>query len=100
MCDRERYSALDERVKKLESAFAELRGETRTGFVQLTEAVNALGHDFGERMNSMDRRLVEEKSKWGEVLRKIVLWTVGTILTLALAAAGINALPEIVKAFR
>lgn len=86
----ERVNAIDKRVTNLEGTVAEMRRESRDGFAQLSASVNALGHDFGERMNTLDKKIVDEKSKWGDTLRKIVQWTVGTVLALAGAAAGVN----------
>ena len=86
----ERVNAIDKRVTNLEGNVAEMRRESRDGFAQLSASVNALGHDFGERMNTLDKKIVDEKSKWGDTLRKIVQWTVGTVLALAGAAAGVN----------
>ena len=86
----ERVNAIDKRVTNLEGTVAEMRRESRDGFAQLSASVNALGHDFGERMNIIEKKVVDEKAEWGKTLRKVVLWTVGTVLALAGAAAGVN----------
>lgn len=85
-----RVEQIDERLTMLESKFDEAHNETRNGFKEVTAAVNALGHDFGDRMNVIDRRLVEEKEKWGVVLREVVRWTARALLLVACGAAGVN----------
>ena len=88
---------LKERVTALEKDVAEIRTETQSGFKQGAEAmreINAsvanLAHDFGERMNNLDKRMVAEKEKWGETLRKVVLWSVKVLLAGALVAMGVT----------
>lgn len=84
-------SALDTRLTKVESDVGEMRSETQEGIRTLTASVASLAHDFGSRMNSMDARLVEEKVRWGDTLRKMLLWAVRVILVGALAAMGLTA---------
>ena len=84
-------AALDTRLTKVEGDVALMRSETQEGIRALTASVANLAHDFGSRMNSMDARLVEEKVKWGDALRKMLLWAVRVILVGALAAMGLTA---------
>ena len=84
-------AALDTRLTKVESDVGSMRSETQEGIRALTASVANLAHDFGSRMNSMDARLVEEKVKWGDTLRKMLLWAVRVILVGALAAMGLTA---------
>ena len=84
-------AALDTRLTKVESDVGKMRSETQEGIRALTASVANLAHDFGSRMNSMDARLVEEKVKWGDTLRKMLLWAVRVILVGALAAMGLTA---------
>jgi CII-binding regulator of phage lambda lysogenization HflD len=84
-------ASLDTRLTKVESDVGEMRSETQEGIRALTASVANLAHDFGSRMNSMDARLVEEKVKWGDTLRKMLLWAVRVILVGALAAMGLTA---------
>ena len=84
-------AALDTRLTKVEGDVALMRSETQEGIRALTASVANLAHDFGSRMNSMDARLVEEKVKWGDTLRKMLLWAVRVILVGALAAMGLTA---------
>ena len=84
-------ASLDTRLTKVENDVGEMRSETQEGIRALTASVANLAHDFGSRMNSMDARLVEEKVKWGDTLRKMLLWAVRVILVGALAAMGLTA---------
>ena len=83
--------SLDTRLTKVEHDVGKMRSETQEGIRALTASVANLAHDFGSRMNSMDARLVEEKVKWGDTLRKMLLWAVRVILVGALAAMGLTA---------
>lgn len=87
---------IQERLTKVEADVGKIRAETQDGFKQGAEAmqqisksVSDLAHDFGERMNIIDKRLVAEKEKWGETLRKILVWTVKVVLLGALVAMGV-----------
>ena len=84
-------ASLDTRLTKVEHDLGSMRSETQEGIRALTASVANLAHDFGSRMNSMDARLVEEKVKWGDTLRKMLLWAVRVILVGALAAMGLTA---------
>ena len=86
----ERVNAIDKRVTNLEGTVAEMRRESRDGFAQLSASVNALGHDFGERMNLIEKKVVDEKAEWGKTLRKVVLIVAYALVTLACLAAGLN----------
>lgn len=95
-------AALDTRLTKVETDVGKIRSEAQDGFRQGAEAMRAinasvsnLAHDFGERMNNLDKRVIAEKEKWGECLRDILKWTARVILSGALVAMGVN----IVKAF-
>ena len=84
-------AALDTRLTKVEGDVALMRSETQEGIRALTASVANLAHDFGSRMNSMDARLVEEKVKWGDTLRKMLMWAVRVILAGCAVAMGVTA---------
>ena len=95
---------LKERVAVLEKDVAEIRAETRSGFKQGAEAmreINAsvanLAHDFGERMNNLDKRIIVEKEKWGETLRKILTWGAKALILGALVAMGVTVCEKFFK---
>ena len=94
----ERVDGIESRLEKVESDMGKMRSETQDGFKQGAEAMRAINttvctiaHDFGERMNNLDKRIVAEKEKWGETLRKIVLWAARILLAGAAVAMGITA---------
>ena len=94
--------SLKERLTNVETDIGKIRSEAQDGFRQGAEAMRAintsvanLAHDFGERMNNLDKRIIVEKEKWGETLRKILLWGAKALILGALVAMGVN----IVKSF-
>lgn len=81
---RARVDAIDERLTKVETNMA-------SGFTTVTNAVNQLAHDFGTRMNAMDAKLVEEKTRWGECFRSWLGWIVKLLIVGCGAAMGLTA---------
>lgn len=95
---------LKERVTVLEHDVAKIRAETQEGFKQgaetmreINNSVANLAHDFGSRMNNIEARIITEKEKWGETLRKILLWSVKVLLAGAAVAMGITIWNNIFK---
>jgi len=86
MCDKAHYDDLEERVTELEETVTQLRSETRTGF----NSVNTNIETLSQQITNMDKRIIEEKQKWGDTLRGIVKWTVRSILAVVVYAAGLN----------
>ena len=94
---KKQVDGIETRLSTVESDVGELRAETQYGFRQGAEAMKALNtsltnlaHDFGERMNNFDKRIVAEKEKWGDTLRKIVIWTAKIVLAGAALAMGVT----------
>ncbi len=88
---------LETRVAGVEEDMKHLRSEVQTSFRQgeatmqmINSSLSSLGHDFGERMNNFDKRFVEEKEKWGNCLRTILLWGAKALIGGAIVAMGIN----------
>lgn len=86
---------LDNRLTKVETDLSKIRSEAQDGFRQGAEAMRAintsvanLAHDFGQRMNNLDTRIIVEKEKWGETLRWVVKLSVKVLLAGALVAMG------------
>lgn len=99
-----RVDGIENRLEKVESDMGKMRSETQEGFKQGAEAMRAintslsnLAHDFGERMNGIDKRLVTEKEKWGECLRDVLKWTVRVILAGCAVAMGITAVQQFLR---
>ena len=94
----ERVDGIEARMTQVEHDVGKMRSETQEGFKQGAEAMRAidtsvanLAHDFGERMTNLDRRIIEEKQKWGDTLRSVVTWTVRIVLAGCAVAMGITA---------
>ena len=106
MCDwKPDFDALNKRVYGIESRMSQvehdvgkIRTEAQDGFKAINASISNLAHDFGSRMNNIDKRLVEEKEKWGNTLRSIVIWTVRLVLTGCAVAMGVTAYKQIFTA--
>lgn len=113
MCEEEQFhklekrvDSIEERLTSVESAMSEMRIETRDGFrdgreamQNITVAVANLAHDFGSRMSVMELRIVTEKERWGETLRKILTWGAKALILGALVAMGINIVNSVIKSY-
>lgn len=96
-----KVSDLDSRLTKVEHDVGKIRSEAQDGFKQGAEAMREinvslsnLAHDFGDRMNNLDKRIIVEKEKWGETLRWVVKLSVKVLLAGALVAMGVTAWKE------
>jgi hypothetical protein len=92
-----RVTKIEERMTQVEHDVGKMRTETQDGFRQGAEAmqqinksVSNLAHDFGDRMNNLDKRVIAEKEKWGDTLRWIVKISVRVLLAGALVAMGVT----------
>lgn len=99
-----RVNGIEARMTQVEHDVGKMRTETQDGFKQGAEtmrqintSVANLAHDFGDRMNTIDKRLVAEKEKWGETLRNIVKWTARVVLAGACVAMGVSAYVNLFK---
>lgn len=92
-------AALDTRLTKVETDVGKIRSEAQDGFRSLNSSINNLAHDFGDRMNNLDKRIIVEKEKWGETLRKILTWGAKALILGALAAMGVNIVSSVIKSF-
>lgn len=95
---------IKERLTKVEADVGKIRAETQDGFKQgaqvmqqISKSVSDLAHDFGDRMNTIDKRLVAEKEKWGETLRWVVKMAVRVLLAGAGVAMGVTTLRMFMK---
>lgn len=85
-----RVDTVEKRLGQVEHDVSTMRTETKDGFKTVLHSINDLAVEFGTRMNTLDQRIVDEKAKWGDTLRSIVLWSVRVLLTGALAAMGVT----------
>lgn len=86
-----RVDGIETRMTQVEHDVGRMRAESADGFKAINSSLSNLAHDFGSRMNNIDKRLVEEKEKWGNTLRTVVLWTARVVLVGCLTAMGITA---------
>lgn len=86
-----RVEGMETRLTQVEHDVGKMRSESQDGFRVINASLSALAHDFGQRMNTLDARIVAEKEKWGATLRSIVTWAVRTILAGCAVAMGITA---------
>ena len=86
-----RVDGIENRMSQVEHAVAKMRSESQDGFKAINTSLSNLAHDFGDRMNNLDKRLVEEKQKWGDTLRSILVWTVRVVLAGCAVAMGVTA---------
>ena len=100
----ERVNDIENRMSQVEHDVGKMRTETQDGFKQGAEAMRQinvsvanLAHDFGDRMNTIDKRLVAEKEKWGETLRWVVKMAVRVLLAGAAVAMGVTTLRMFMK---
>ena len=82
---------MDTRLTKVEDDVGKIRSEAQDGFRSLNSSINNLAHDFGDRMNNLDKRIIVEKEKWGETLRWAVKVSIKVLLAGALVAMGVTA---------
>lgn len=101
---KEKVALMDERLTKVEGDVGKMRSETQEGFKAGAAQMNAintsvsnLAHDFGERMNGFDKRLVTEKEKWGDTFRWVVKMVVRLLIAGCCVAMGVTALQRFIK---
>ena len=83
-------AALDGRVTKVEERMNKMEASLNDGFKSLSVSISNLSHDVGERVNIIERKVVDEKAEWGKVLRKVVLWSATTLLSGTAVAMGVT----------
>ena len=91
MCMASENCKLQERVDAIDKRVTRLEENMTVGFDTVTRAVNNLAADFGSRMNTFDKRIVEEKVKWGDSFRTWLDWIVKLLILGCLAAMGTTA---------
>lgn len=86
----ERVDTIETRLSQVEHDVGKMRTETQECFHSINTSITNLAHDFGTRMNNLDKRIIEEKEKWGTALRTILLWGAKALIIGAMLAMGIN----------
>ena len=83
-------AALDGRVTKIETRMNKMEASLNDGFKSLSISIGNLGHDVGNRVNLIEKKVVDEKQEWGKTLSKVVLIVTYALVILACLAAGLN----------
>lgn len=84
-------AALDRRVTKVEERMNKIEGSLNDGFKSLSVSISNLGHDVGNRVNLIEKKVVDEKQEWGKSFRKWLDWIVKLLIIGCGTAMGITA---------
>ena len=84
-------AALDGRVTKVEERMNKIEGSLNDGFKSLSVSISNLGHDVGNRVNLIEKKVVDEKQEWGKSFRKWLDWIVKLLIVGCGAAMGMTA---------
>ena len=84
-------AALDGRVTKVEERMNKMEGSLNDGFKSLSVSISNLGHDVGNRVNLIEKKVVDEKQEWGKSFRKWLDWIVKLLILGCGMAMGITA---------
>ena len=84
-------AALDGRVTKVEERMNKMEGSLNDGFKSLSVSISNLGHDVGNRVNLIEKKVVDEKQEWGKSFRKWLDWIVKLLIVGCGTAMGVTA---------
>ena len=84
-------AALDGRVTKIETRMNKMEASLNDGFKSLSISIGNLGHDVGNRVNLIEKKVVDEKQEWGRSFRKWLDWIVKLLIVGCGTAMGITA---------
>ena len=84
-------AALDGRVTKVEERMNKMEASLNDGFKSLSVSIDNLGHDVGNRVNLIEKKVVDEKQEWGKSFRKWLDWIVKLLIVGCGTAMGITA---------
>ena len=83
-------AALDGRVTKVEERMNKMEDSLNDGFKSLSVSISNLGHDVGERVNLIEKKVVDEKQEWGKSFRKWLDWIVKLLIVGCGMAMGVT----------
>ena len=83
-------AALDGRVTKVEERMNKMEGSLNDGFKSLSVSISNLGHDVGNRVNLIEKKVVDEKQEWGRSFRKWLDWIVKLLIVGCGMAMGVT----------
>ena len=84
-------AALDGRVTKVEDRMNKMEASLNDGFKSLSVSISNLGHDVGNRVNLIEKKIVDEKQEWGKSFRKWLDWIVKLLIIGCGTAMGVTA---------
>ena len=84
-------AALDGRVGSLETRMDKMDGALSDGFSTLSVSISNLRHDVGDRINIIEKKVVDEKAEWGKSFRKWLDWIVKLLIVGCGVAMGMTA---------
>ena len=84
-------AALDGRVTKVEERMNKMEASLNDGFKSLSVSIDNLGHDVGNRVNLIEKKVVDEKQEWGKSFRKWLDWIVKLLIIGCGTAMGVTA---------
>ena len=84
-------AALDGRVTKVEERMNKIEGSLNDCFKSLSVFISNLGHDVSNRVNLIEKKVVDEKQEWGKSFRKWLDWIVKLLIVGCGAAMGMTA---------
>ena len=84
-------AALDGRVTKVEERMNKMEASLNDGFKSLSVSISNLGHDVGNRVNLIEKKVVDEKQEWGKSFRKWLDWIVKLLIVGCGTAMGVTA---------
>ena len=83
-------AALDGRVTKVEERMNKMEASLNDGFKSLSVSIDNLGHDVGNRVNLIEKKVVDEKQEWGKSFRKWLDWIVRLLVVGCGMAMGVT----------
>ena len=90
-------AALDGRVTKVEERMNKMEASLNDGFKSLAVSISNLGHDVGNRVNLIEKKVVDEKQEWGKSFRKWLDWIVKLIILGCGTAMGVTAFQNFMR---
>ena len=66
-------------------------GVLSDGFNTLSVSISNLRHDVGDRINIIEKKVVDEKAEWGKSFRKWLDWIVKLLIVGCGVAMGMTA---------
>ena len=82
--------ALGVRVTNVETRMDKMEASLNDGFKSLSVSISNLGQEVGERVNLIEKKVVDEKQEWGKSFRKWLDWIVKLLIVGCGMAMGVT----------